>query len=212
MGYSSTELIKVGILTPPNKSMNHITSYLNSRSDTIVIIKADTIEKFTHKSLHTSNLNLLVVCEQPDDCTINAPLYTLRRMYPNSKILYISRNESMNHIIWALESGVDAYIPPLDFKFYFEKHFYSLMNQENLLLPPLFELKIALHYYPPTEEPYLDFGLTQPEIKFIEYLYQGLSLNEIATQFKPKKSLKSITQMVNRLCNKIDVRNSISII
>lgn len=212
MGLVDNKIIKIGHFIHNVKCVSNISRYLHLGSDSIIILKTNNIENFLSKSSYLPKLDLIIIEDLSNLKTDHLLINSIHQYYTSTYLLYISPNENVDHIIGVLESGVGAYISPSYFKTFFTKHLNLSMEKKGLFLPPLIELKIALHYYPPTEGHYLSLGLSEGELQLINHLYQGLSLNEIATLNTPQKNLSTIKKMVNKLYNKIDLRNSVSII
>lgn len=212
MGLVDNKIIKIGHFVHNVKCVSNISRYLNLGSDSIIILKTNNIEKFLSKSSYLPKLDLIIIEDLSKANVDNSFINTIHSHYPYSPLLYISQNENVVQIIKAIEYGVSAYIPPSYFKFFFTKHLNSFLDDKKLFLPILFELKIALYYYPPTKGHYQNFGLTQDEERLLNAIYQGLSLIDITNQFTPQKKLRTVNQIIDKLYNKINLQNSISTI
>ena len=211
MGSASNKIIKIGLLTNPDKTIGNVVRCLNSRSDVILICKADNVNKFLAKGAYLTTLDLIIILEQPGDGGDHSPIHQLRKTYPYANLLYLSNNEHIAHITWAIESGINAYITPSYINQFLQNHLHYFMEEGSLFLPPLLQLKIMLYYYPLSEGHFLDLNLSEREVRVLHMLQEGLSINEISLM-ESKKTLKPVKLMIESLCKKIDLGDSVSIV
>lgn len=210
MGASSNALIKIGMLRNRGDAMNMYTVFLHQHPEVIITVSAYNADHFLAQVNQPSDLDIILVCEHPLDGTNQSPLLTLHQKLPHATIIYFSAKQNVKYMLWAIQSGAGGYIPSGIMPKFFIREFDNFIRHGGLMIPPLCLLQIQLYYFPPGFEDYSIYNLTKTEIGIIEQINEGSSLSDIA--FSRKKDVSLIHKHLKHILNKVNLKDTISII